>query len=139
MRSRIGAVAVARERAARGIIKSETQGSADGDGPRGRSWRRPGMLAGIVLLGLIGCEVMVNPLVPPPGGTPAFNDGYVDGCWTGLADAGREGYYLTLRKDARRYASDADYKSGFDQAYPLCYEEERRHPKIVGGGNGKSD
>lgn len=79
-------------------------------------------------------DALVNPQVPPPGGSPAFDEGYVDGCLTGFQDAGRDGYQQAGRKDQARYLSAADYRAGYDQGYQACFEEERRNPKLIGGG-----
>lgn len=73
----------------------------------------------------------VNPQVPPPG-SPAFSDGYVDGCPSGFRDANRAGYQLAYRKAVTRYAEEPDYKSGWDQGYAACFAEEKRHPRIGG-------
>jgi hypothetical protein len=80
---------------------------------------------------------LVNPQVPPPGGSDSFNDGYVDGCRTGFQDAGRDGFQQAGHRDDQRYATVADYKTGFDQAYKACFEEEKRNPKLLSGGGGK--
>jgi len=79
-------------------------------------------------------DALVNPQMPPPGGSPAFDDGYVDGCFTGFQDAGRDGYQQAGRKDQARYLSMADYRAGYDQGYHACFEEEKRNPKMIGGG-----
>jgi len=79
-------------------------------------------------------ETLVNPQVPPPGHSPAFKDGYVDGCLTGFQDAGRDGYQSAGRKDEKRYLGDKDYAAGFAQGDHACYEEELRTPKIIMGG-----
>ena len=73
---------------------------------------------------------LVNPQVSPPGQSDAFNEGYVDGCRTGFQDAGRDGYQTAGHKDEKRYAAMPDYKSGYDQAYKACFEEEKRNPKL---------
>ncbi len=88
----------------------------------------------LALGALAGCQGggLANPAVPPPGSTPAFSDGYVDGCYTGYADAGREGYQPSYRRDAARMQSDADYRQGFERGHAACYEDERRHPKMTG-------
>jgi hypothetical protein len=84
-------------------------------------------------------DTLVNPQVPPPGQSGDFNEGYVDGCRSGFQDAGRDGYQLAGRRDEKRYATMADYKAGFDQAYKACFEEEKRNPRMMGepGGVGR--
>lgn len=86
-------------------------------------------------LAMGGCDtVLVNPQVPPPGGGPGFEEGYVDGCRSGFQDAGRDGFQQSGRQDRARYLIEADYKAGYDVGYLACFEEEKRHPKILGGG-----
>lgn len=71
-----------------------------------------------------------NPQVPPPG-SESFVEGYLNGCPSGFADAGREGAEQSYVKDAKRYATEPDYRSGWDAGHLACYEEERRHPKTT--------
>jgi hypothetical protein len=75
---------------------------------------------------------MVNPEVPPPG-SPTFQDGYLNGCASGFSDAGRPGYQTSYVKDEKRYASDADYRKGWDDGYHACFEEQTRTPKTLPG------
>jgi hypothetical protein len=81
---------------------------------------------------------ITNPLAPPPGQSHMFDDGYGDGCRTGLQDAGRDGYQESGHRDESRYLSEADYKTGFDQGYGACFQEEKQHPKIKSDGGSKS-
>jgi hypothetical protein len=67
-----------------------------------------------------------------------FDDGYVDGCRTGLQDAGRDGFQEAGHRDDSRYVREADYKVGYDQGYGACFQEERLHPKIKPDGGSKS-
>jgi hypothetical protein len=96
-------------------------------------WRL-GFVPGLVAAALVGaCDAtLVNPRVPPRGSSPAFEDGYIDGCLTGFSDAGRDGYELSRRKDEARFVADPEYRGGFQQAYIACFEEEKRHPRILG-------
>lgn len=99
--------------------------------------RRRGRLMALALPCLAGllaaCATdLVNPQIPPPG-PPAFEEGYVDGCYSGFTDAGRDGYQQSYRKDTVRYARETDYKQGWGQGYAACFEEEKRHPKVLGG------
>lgn len=92
----------------------------------------------VILVALAGAAVGCgpgrgNPQIPPPG-PPAFQDGYLAGCPSGFTDAGRDGYQQSYRKDLPRYAGEADYRQGWDQGHAACYEEEKRHPKIIGAG-----
>lgn len=95
-------------------------------------------LFAIALLGLGGglsacSQNLVNPQVPPPG-SPAFEEGYLDGCASGFASADRPGYAASWRKDEARYGGEPDYKKGWDAGLTACYEEQWRHPKTGGGG-----
>lgn len=76
---------------------------------------------------------LVNPRIPPPG-TPDFRDGYFAGCPSGYADAGRDGYEQAYRKDPARYATEPDYRQGWDHGHNACYEDEKRHPRNIGAG-----
>ncbi len=96
-----------------------------------------GRLVTVLLLGLAGilCACsrnLVNPQIPPPG-SPAFEEGYLEGCDSGFASADREGYSASYRKDEARYGSEADYRRGWDAGLAACYEEQLRHPKTIGG------
>jgi len=73
---------------------------------------------------------LVNPEVPPPGSSPAFSDGWVDGCLSGFADAGREGYEHSAYKNETRFTTDPEYSSGFQKAYAACFEEQQREPRM---------
>jgi hypothetical protein len=76
---------------------------------------------------------LVNPAVPPPG-TESFQEGYIQGCASGYQDARREGYVAAYHKDAARYASEADYRLGWDEGHDRCYQDEMRHPRMCGPG-----
>jgi hypothetical protein len=74
---------------------------------------------------------LVNPQVPPPG-SESYRDGYLNGCSSGFADAGRDGYQTDYYKDESRYANEPDYRKGWNEGHVACYEEDIRHPKRVG-------
>lgn len=83
---------------------------------------------------LVACTSgLVNPAVPPPG-TESFQEGYIQGCASGYQDARREGYVAAYHKDAARYASEADYRLGWDEGHDRCYLDEMRHPRMCGPG-----
>ena len=89
-------------------------------------------------LGVVGlvcaCTTgLVNPQVPPPG-SPIFQDGYLNGCTSGFSDAGRDGYETDYFRDDVRYASEGDYRKGWDDGYGACFEEEKRTPKMLPPG-----
>jgi hypothetical protein len=89
--------------------------------------------AGIGLL-LIACaNNLVNPEIPPPG-APAYKEGYLDGCASGFAVAPRVGAETDCRRDETRYASDGEYRRGWETGLNACYAEEQRHPKMCGPG-----
>ena len=94
-----------------------------------RSLRITKAVAAVVLMNACATN-MVNPQVPPPG-SESFKVGYLNGCASGFKDARREGYELNYIKDEKRYASDGDYRGGWDKGHTACYEEEIRHPKML--------
>ena len=111
-------------------------------GTKGAGLKRVGMVLGVALAAWLSpalAGALVNPQLPPPGRSDAFNLGYVDGCRTGFQDAGRDGYQLAGHRDERLYATVPDYKAGYDQAYAACYEEQQRNPRMMGepGGVGR--
>ena len=80
---------------------------------------------------------VANPQIPPPG-SPVFQQSYLDGCSSGFKDAGRDGYEEDYRKDTASYAHEPDYKQGWDEGHAACFEEEKRHPKVLGAGGGSA-
>lgn len=102
-----------------------------------RSWLSMAGFLLSVAIPLDACTSgLVNPQIPPPG-SPDFEESYLHGCNSGFTDAGRDGYEQDYRKDAMRYTREPDYKQGWDQGYAACFEEEKRHPKVIGGGGGE--
>lgn len=76
---------------------------------------------------------------PPASAAPmmgsSYREAYAQGCASGYADAGRDGFRLGYRKDVERYTADADYRRGWDEGHAACYDEARRNPRVgVGGG-----
>ncbi len=107
---------------------------------KARSLRRLAALGGAVLL-LAGCPSngIINPRVPPPGGTANFNVGYIQGCNSGFQGADWEGWEARYYKDAALYVQDPAYRSGWDQGYRSCYDYGIAHPRPEsdhGGGTG---
>src|SRR5579883_512540 len=86
-----------------------------------------GALAGLGLL-LSACTNAPPALVPPPGSSAQFQDGYADGCWDGYRDAGRDPISPYAHVDAARFQTVPDYRAGFQLAYRACFEDEKRHP-----------
>lgn len=68
-----------------------------------------------------------------PAGTPDFRTGYWDGCVTGWAEAGRESVESFAGGDAELRESSADYGTGWEEGYAICYEDEWRAPEMLGG------
>ena len=64
-------------------------------------------------------------------GSDAFRAGHRDGCVSGFADAGRAGYHLEYIRDEARFAAEADYKAGWQEAYHACFDDETRMPYIA--------
>ena len=77
------------------------------------------MLMAITLLP--SCASTTGPTGAQPR-TPAYADGYSDGCVSGQAAQGsvsdRE------RKNANRFASDEQYAKGWSDAYRKCADEQ---------------
>jgi hypothetical protein len=71
-----------------------------------------------------------------------YNKGYSAGCASGRNVSGDARYVFT--KDIAAYSSDAQYRNGWDEAYPLCQEQRllelQNQPKqqdsLVIDGNG---
>ena len=100
-----------------------------------------GCFVTVTLLGLAGilcaCSSnLVNPQIPPPG-SPAFEEGYLEGCDSGFASADRPGYSANWRKDEARYGGEPDYRRGWDTGLAACYQEQLRHPRTGDGHGGK--
>lgn len=101
----------------------------------GGGLRRAGLAAGLFLglagpLGACGAK-LVNAEIPPPG-SAAFQQGYLDGCASGYADGGRDGFEASYRKDGARFATEADYRDGWLKGRGACYEQQLREPKVIG-------
>jgi|SRR5690349_2602034 hypothetical protein len=77
----------------------------------------------ILITGCATTEEAKRPAGPPPASTrpvynltgysPAFKDGYIDGCETSKKT--RYG-----AKDERRFSADAQYKMGWNDGYSVC-------------------
>jgi hypothetical protein len=91
--------------------------------------RQAGLAAAILALLAGPAAALTNPEIPPPG-SGDFDIGYVHGCKTGYADAGRYGFQTLSYRDERLYASSADYRAGWDQGRHACYEFEISRPHL---------
>ena len=60
---------------------------------------------------LVGCAAGTPP-VNLGGFSPAFKQGYTDGCESAGA--------LSQRRDEARYKSEPDYMQGWDDGYSIC-------------------
>lgn len=71
-----------------------------------------------------------------PAGSDAFVRGHVDGCVAGYSDAYRPSYAevspVVWRRE-QKYASNPEYRAGWDAGHHECYEDENRSP-VMGGG-----
>ncbi len=74
-----------------------------------------------------------NPHIPQ-NSSAAYAFGWSDGCDSGYTEAYRDGYSQRYAKDEARFESDAEYRSGWDDGYAVCYEDEWRMPYIMPGG-----
>ena len=77
----------------------------------------------------------VDPKAPPAGSSAAFKDGFAPGCAAGTQDAHSSSSSLTLsrggdKEQAHRYASEPDYKAGWDGGYNACWGAEHRGSMI---------
>lgn len=69
--------------------------------------------------GIVACAVVYPRWVPE--GSPAYRDGYHDGCRSGaLARWGTPRY--AERKEKKKYRHDQDYRRGWDEARAYCEE-----------------
>ncbi len=78
--------------------------------------KRFALLAAAVLLAA-GCAGSPT----GPARTPAYGDGYKDGCESGRAS---QSVFGRPAKDAGRYASDPQYAQGWSDGFSKCEDEE---------------
>ncbi len=84
------------------------------------------ILSAAVALALVGSLSACEPGGPPE--SAAYSRGWVEGCNSGYADAGRGFYHSASRLDRDRREADPDYRKGWDAAYKKCFDEEQRTP-----------
>lgn len=85
--------------------------------------------ARLVALALVTSALVVMPGCAGPGGapqgqTPAYAQGYSDGCASGRASQG--GMYDFEKKDISRFATDKQYAEGWTDAFQKCAYEQRQ-------------
>jgi hypothetical protein len=81
--------------------------------------------AAVLVLALQGCsEKGIRENLAEEGRPPAYIDGYIDGCRTGLFRAGDERYGHI--KDAARYRVEIPYRQGWDRGVDECAKGQRR-------------
>jgi hypothetical protein len=91
-------------------------------------------LALVAVLALGACAGSEREGLIAKGATPAYADGYVDGCSSGKAAGGST--FDQAQKDASRFGSDAEYTKGWNDAFGSCKaamaqmvaEARRRNP-----------
>ncbi len=82
----------------------------------------------LLLAALAACDRKVTGWAPP--GSPSFQAGYTDGCWTGWGVAGKPGFGSVYYKDEGRFLSDADYKRGWIEGQTDCYNQQMSSPQM---------
>jgi hypothetical protein len=81
---------------------------------KGSTAARPGgglLQAALGATLLVGCAASTPP-VNLGGFSPAFKQGYTDGCESAGA--------LSQRRDEARYKSESDYMQGWNDGYSIC-------------------
>lgn len=87
----------------------------------------------VTLVALAACSSQRVQLIQE-GATPAYAEGYVNGCDSGKQAGGA--IFTEAKKDADRYASGSEYAKGWDEAFKKCqadmaarvWEARRRNP-----------
>lgn len=71
---------------------------------------------------LSGCAVGAQPwqlkMLADQGASPAYRDGFRDGCPSGQFSAGY--VYARFQKNFEAYRSTADYREGWDNGFRVC-------------------
>lgn len=71
----------------------------------------------ITFAALAACSPQRERLIEQ-GATPAYAEGYVDGCESGRQAGGA--VFTEAKKDEGRYADDSEYAEGWDEAFETC-------------------
>ena len=90
-----------------------------------------GRLAGIGAVLMIALSMGCTAASPPH--TAEYEMGYWDGCNTGYAEAGRPGYEAAAYKNLQRFATDEEYRHGWEDGEHVCYDREVRFPTVPFG------
>ncbi|MGI9450210.1 MAG: hypothetical protein ACR2QH_06190 [Geminicoccaceae bacterium] len=91
------------------------------------------LLVLVTLAALTACSSQRERLIQQ-GATPAYAEGYVDGCDSGKQAGGA--ILIEAKKDADRYVGSSEYAKGWDEAFEKCQadtatrvrEARRRNP-----------
>jgi hypothetical protein len=87
-------------------------------------WLQATLAVQVATTALAACTSTRDALVDR-GYSPAYAEGYEDGCASGKADVG--GLFAQAQKDQERYAaSDSDYAQGWDAAFAKCRRDEQQ-------------
>jgi hypothetical protein len=85
---------------------------------------RAARVALLAALALAACTSARDALVER-GFSPAYAQGYDDGCASGKADVG--GLFAQAQKDEAQYAaSGSDYAKGWDAGFAKCRQDEQQ-------------
>ncbi len=68
----------------------------------------------------------------PPGSTAEFSGGYTNGCLLGYEQGGRGNHFAEPR-DETRYATDTEYRNGWDEGFEECFNRAISQPYGEGG------
>jgi hypothetical protein len=74
----------------------------------------------LAALGVAACGSIEDTLIGR-GYTPAYAQGYADGCASGKEAAG--GLFAQSRKDASRYGVHPEYTPGWDAGFAKCRDD----------------
>ncbi|MFI4988970.1 MAG: hypothetical protein ACHQF3_16205 [Alphaproteobacteria bacterium] len=96
------------------------------------------LLAATAALGACGGgdkkEPPPDPRAPPANSSATFKEGYEIGCPAGIESASASSSGWTNAKSDPRYASDLEFKKGWDQGFFTC-QSQARNKSLFGGLN----
>jgi hypothetical protein len=79
-----------------------------------------------------GCSQVADSSAPPTG-SAFLQDGYRAGCQSGKAEANVDMDMPGYEQDSSKYASNVDYRSGWDLGYRRCYDDYSEHTPMISG------